>query len=56
MKCKKARGRQIVILLAAQTVPKVIAVADVLFGLKEVYLASFLINIPRKLNMSLHLD
>lgn len=48
--------KMIVILVAAEIVPKINAVADVLFDFDEVYPACFLINIPRKLNMSLHLD
>lgn len=47
---------KIVILVAAEIAPKIIAVADILFDFDEAYPACFLINIPGKLNISLYLD
>lgn len=47
---------KIVILVAAEIAPKIIAVADILFDFDEAYPACFLINISGKLNISLYLD
>lgn len=47
--------KMIIILVAVEIVPKVIVVG-ILFDFDEVYPACFLINVPGKLSMSLHLD
>lgn len=48
--------KMIVILVVAEIVHKIIAVADILFDFEEVYPVCFLVNVPKKLYISLHLD